>query len=125
MPKSTGSFHWPHQRKGGRPFEPGVAPNPKGRPKGARHRLGTKFLQDVLDHWEVHGVQAIIDLRKESVREYVKMVATLLPREVNLKVSEFDELSDEQVAAMLTATIAELHAAEEAEAAAAEVPSVQ
>jgi len=77
-------------------FQPGNNGGP-GRPKGSRNKLGEAFLSDFLNDWEEHGSQAIQKMRSERPHEYVKVAASILPKELNVKVSEFDELTDEQL----------------------------
>lgn len=71
--------------------------NPHGRPLGARTRLSDAFLKDLLRNWEAEGYGTIDAFRKERPNEYVKMVASLLPKHFNIKVNELDELTDEQL----------------------------
>jgi hypothetical protein len=40
------------------PFKPGQSGNPKGRPKGARNRLGTQFLEALEADFNNFGTQA-------------------------------------------------------------------
>ena len=80
------------------PFKPGQSGNPAGRPKGARNKLGEKFLEDLLDDWKVHGPAALAETRETKPEAYVKVVASILPKELNLKVNEFDGLTDDELA---------------------------
>lgn len=74
-----------------------------GRPKGSRNKLGEAFLADFLEDWEENGKQAIKTMRKERPHEYVKVAASILPKELNVKVSEFEELTDDQLDKRITA----------------------
>jgi hypothetical protein len=56
--------------------------NGGGRPKGARSKLGEAFLQAVLDDFANHGVAAIQDMRAKNPGDYAKMVASILPKEI-------------------------------------------
>lgn len=90
------------------PFKPGQSGNPAGRPKGSRNKLGEAFLADMLADWEVHGIETIVKVREEKPEQYLKVVAGVLPKELNLRVNDFDELTDEQLARQLASIAAQL-----------------
>ena len=60
-------------------FKPG---NP-GRPKGARNKLGEAFLEALLTDFAENGVKAITDMRDKNPGDYVKVVASILPKEID------------------------------------------
>ena len=69
-----------------KPFQPGQSGNPKGRPKGARNRLGTQFLEALESDFKQHGPQAIALVREKKPEVYMRVVADLLPKESNINV---------------------------------------
>ena len=69
-----------------KPFKPGQSGNPKGRPKGARNRLGTQFLEALEADFNQFGPQAIALVREKKPEVYVRVVADLLPKEANINV---------------------------------------
>lgn len=79
----------------GVPFEPGQSGNPKGRPKGSRNKLGEAFISALHDDFEEHGVAVIAKVRTDKPHEYLKVVASLLPKE--LKISTESDLSDAEL----------------------------
>lgn len=79
-------------------FKPGQSGNPHGRPKGSRNKLGEAFVADLLTDWEKNGIKAIEDMRAESPTAYCKVIASVIPKEVNLTVEEYDRLSDDDLA---------------------------
>ena len=68
-------------------FKPGD-PRTKtgGRRKGSRDRIETKMLEAIARDFEEHGDEAIKICRLERPNEYLKLVASLLPREVEAKI---------------------------------------
>jgi Family of unknown function (DUF5681) len=70
----------------GRPFSPGRSGNPNGRPKGARNRLGTQFLEALEADFNQFGIQAIALVRERKPETYMRVVADLLPKEANINV---------------------------------------
>lgn len=77
-------------------FQPGNNGGP-GRPKGSRNKLGETFLADMLADWEEHGPETIQMVRIERPDAYLKVVASILPKELNVNVNELEELSDEDL----------------------------
>jgi hypothetical protein len=77
------------------PWQPGQSGNPAGRPKGSRNKLGEAFVQALHADFEEHGVAVIQEVRKDKPHEYLKVVASLLPKE--LKIERVDELSDSEL----------------------------
>lgn len=78
-------------------FQPGVSANPKGRPKGSRNKLGEDFLSALQADFAEHGPATIAKVREERPHEYLKFVASLLPKELNVKTSPLEGLSDEEL----------------------------
>lgn len=63
-------------------FKPGQSGNPAGRPVGARHKLGTLFLEEMLKDFDKHGPSVIEAVRTEKPDQYLKVVASILPKEI-------------------------------------------
>jgi hypothetical protein len=88
-------------------WQKGVSANPAGRPKGARNKLGEAFIQALHDDFEEHGIAAIQTVRAEKPDQYLKVIASLLPKDVNLNLTDnLGELSDDE----LLSEIRKLHA---------------
>ena len=81
-----------------KPFQPGVSGNPAGRPKGSRNKLGEDFLTALQADFSAHGVAVIQTVREERPHEYLKVIAGILPKELNVNTSRVEELSDDELA---------------------------
>ena len=92
-------------------WKPGESGNPAGKPKGSRTKLRDQFYEDILTDWQEGGREAIQRFRNERPHDYVKVVASVLPKEVNVKVNELEELSDAQLGAQLNALVREMRSA--------------
>ena len=67
-------------------FKPGQSGNPAGRPKGSRQKLAESFLADLAEHWQANGKQALQEAYEKNPVEYVRVVASLLPKNVAVDV---------------------------------------
>jgi hypothetical protein len=59
-----------------------VPPKSPGRPKGARSKLGEEFLKALLADFKQNGAVVISTVRKEKPDQYLKVVASILPKEI-------------------------------------------
>lgn len=86
----------PEQDSGTGRFLPGNSGG-GGRPKGARNKLGEAFIEDMLADWEANGPAAIREVRETKPDAYLKVVASILPRDLNVNINQTDHMTDEQL----------------------------
>jgi hypothetical protein len=69
-----------------------------GRPKGARNKLGEAFIQALHESFEERGAAAIQKVIDEKPDQYLKIIASLCPKEFSLTVNnDAEELSDDEI----------------------------
>lgn len=78
-------------------FKPGQSGNPKGRPLGARSKLGEQFLSALQEDFENHGIVAIQTVREKKPDQYLKVIASILPKDLNINVNNLGEMSDDEL----------------------------
>ena len=83
-------------------FQPGKSGNPGGRPKGSRNKLQGDFMRRLSEDFARFGIYAIARARRDDPLGYVKVCASLMPKEVNL-TRPLDEIPDEQLDAAIIA----------------------
>jgi hypothetical protein len=83
-------------------FQKGVSPNPGGKPVGSRNRLQGDFLKALSEDFAQHGKAAIEQTRKQSPAQYLKVVASLMPKELEIK-RPLEDLTDDDLIAGIAA----------------------
>ncbi|PDT39820.1 MULTISPECIES: hypothetical protein [Sinorhizobium] len=79
------------------PVEHQFKPGNPGRPKGSRNKLGEAFLEAMHADFEEYGVKAIAKVRDEKPDQYLKVIASILPKDLNVNINSTDDLTDEQL----------------------------
>jgi hypothetical protein len=68
-----------------------------GKPKGARSKLGEMFLEALRDDFQKNGVSAIVEVRESRPQDYLKVIASLMPKDLNLNVNNLDDATDDEL----------------------------
>ena len=77
----------------GKPFQKGEG----GRPKGARNKIWTAFLNDALDEWKVSGRDCLKIMAKEEPSKFVQVIAGLAPKEIEITQMPIMEIPDDEL----------------------------
>jgi Family of unknown function (DUF5681) len=83
---------------------PGQSGNPKGRPKGSRNKLSEEFFRDLCDAWQASGKPALETMAMLYPVEFVRLVASLMPREPEATIAPvtvMERLSNAQLDALI------------------------
>jgi len=82
----------------GRPWQPGESGNPNGRALGSRNKLNESFITALYEDFTKHGVKVIERVREERPEIYLKVIASILPREMHVRSeSLFAGMSNDDV----------------------------
>lgn len=65
-----------------------------GRKVGSRNKLGEAFIEDLRDAWNEHGPTALARCATEEPAQFVRVVASLMPRDVNLNMTSQVDMAD-------------------------------
>lgn len=79
-------------------FQPGQSGNPGGMAKGVRNKLNGDFLRALSRDFDAHGIKAIETAREKDPVGYVKVIASLLPKQVE-QSQPLDDLTDAELVA--------------------------
>ncbi len=83
-----------------------------GRSKGSRNKLGEEFLDALRDDFLAHGASAIEETRISKPDAYLKVIASILPKQLEVKQSAFEGVSDHELAVLVAAARSALAAHE-------------
>ena len=89
----------------GRPFQPGGS----GRPRGAKNKLQGAFLTALAEDFAQHGADVIRITRIEEPVQYLKVVASLMPKALQIE-SMVTELRDDEIDLLIEQRLQELRA---------------
>ena len=79
-----------------------------GRTKGVKNRLSHAFLTALAEDFEQHGIEALKICRIEKPVDYIKVVAGLMPKELEIVDNRLAELSDEELETFIVKLRAQL-----------------
>jgi hypothetical protein len=81
-------------------FEKG-RPKTGGRRKGSRDRIATALLEAIVEDFEKFGTEAVKIARKERPVEYLRVVASLLPKEFEITDNRLKDIPDHELDAFI------------------------
>jgi hypothetical protein len=86
------------------PFKPGQSGGPT---KGARSKLGEDFVNELYENFAVHGAAAIERLCEEDPAAYLRIIVSVLPKELKIDrrpdAGPLSHLTDEELTALVCA----------------------
>lgn len=68
-----------------------------GRPKASRDKLGEAFIDHLYQDWQANGAETIARVRETRPQDCLKVVASILPKDVNLQRSPCQDKTDEEL----------------------------
>lgn len=83
-------------------WKPGNSGNPRGSTTGVRRKLAHDFVADLYESWQTLGKPAILTMAWTDPGAYVRVVASLMPKEIEATVTVqlAERMGDDELAAI-------------------------
>ena len=79
-------------------WQPGQSGNPAGRLRGSRNKLSEELICALLRDFREHGQKAIAKVRRTQPAVYLKVLALLVPREMQIEHTNIiKQMTDEEI----------------------------
>lgn len=85
QPVSTGDLQ--EKRAIDTRFKPGQSGNPKGRKQGSKNKINQAYLKAITADFKKHGKSVIERVREENPEAYLRLVAQLIPKGLDIQHS--------------------------------------
>ena len=72
-----------------------------GRPLGSRTKLCKRLLEDLFADWQENGATALKIMSRERPAEYVRVMCSILPKEMLFETGSVSELADDELDHMI------------------------
>ncbi|MET3577635.1 hypothetical protein ABID19_000650 [Mesorhizobium robiniae] len=70
---------------------------PSARPKRTKKTLADGFLEAIRADFRAHGAGVIAEVRSEKPDQYLKIVLSVLPKDLGANINTLDGLSDDEI----------------------------
>lgn len=77
--------------------KPAAAVAGKPRPRRTKKTLGDDFLAALRTDFRSHGAGVIAEVRAGKPDQYLKVVLSVLPKDLHVSINQLDGLSDEEI----------------------------
>jgi hypothetical protein len=75
----------------------GVKKPRPGRPKRTKKTLADGFLEAIRADFRAHGAGVIAEVRAEKPDQYLKIVLSVLPKDLHVNINSLEALSDDEI----------------------------
>ncbi|WP_292627716.1 hypothetical protein [Mesorhizobium sp.] len=72
-------------------------PRSSSRPKRTKKTLADGFLEAIRADFRAHGAGVIAEVRTEKPDQYLKIVLSVLPKDLHLNINSLEALSDDEI----------------------------
>jgi hypothetical protein len=84
-------------------WQKGQSANPLGRPIASRERLTKSFMDRLADSFDKHGKRVLDQLAQKDPGTYVRVIASLMPKQVSLDAGPLADLGQAELEALANA----------------------
>ena len=107
-PKPVKDLPWPSPSQmltvrktvGVKGFQKGQVANPNGRPRNSRERLTASFMDELANSFDRHGRKALDKVATSDPSTYVRVIASLMPKEIRMDSGPLGGLSQQELDAL-------------------------